>query len=811
MSNDGKAPARKRGSLRAYLRSSSATHLLVCVLGAAVLLAMFEAAIVPVRYNLSVGMVPSSTIAATKDVVDEISTQQKREEAASQVTPTYRYQEGVTEAVLADFEQIFAQLKAVRQYGDTLPDQSQTRLYSREEMQYARDMLTLISLQDYQLTNLLHATPEELEEAYSLVYGALQSTMLSRVTEGQESAAANNIRQIVNYRISPSLGNYVIPQVLTVCIRANMLIDQEATEMARDAAREAVEPVVYKQGQNIVVRGEGRITANQLAMLSTLGLLTGGVVDLPMYLGAALLVILTLTLMFYLLRRRGGSILHDTARLLLLLLVMIISMGLCILARLINAYLSPLLMCALLMTVLLGLRAGLICHVALTVLVAALAAGGSQEFTEVMVELIVCGLLSGVAAALMVSVKVSRSWMMLSGLLGCAVDFLAILALGLMTASELSGYLNHALWKVGGSVLATLLSIGLQPLLEMLFNLPTPMKLLELSNPNQPLLRRLLLEAPGTYHHATIVSNLAEAAAEAVGANPLLARVGGLYHDIGKLKRPSFFTENQLGGINAHDHTDPQVSAAIITSHTKDGVALAKAYRLPLEVQTIIAEHHGDTPVMYFYHKALQQADGKPVDINTFRYDGHPPRTKEGAVVLLCDTIEAAVRTMKNPTTEGIEEFIVKLVRGKLEDGQLSDSPLTLRDIDRICAAATTVLVGVFHERIEYPTAEEGAPQRIIHPAEAQSPAADDAPAEEAPVIIPSPVPEKLNVVEVEKQDPVPVVVPEMPETPVEVEMPPAIGPVEIDELIQPVEPLQVLQPEEQAPPEQDLSGEDPL
>ncbi|NLD83299.1 MAG: HDIG domain-containing protein, partial [Clostridiales bacterium] len=576
--------------------------------------------------------------------------------------------------------------------------------------------------------------------------------------------------------------------------------DQEATEMARDAAREAVEPVVYKQGQNIVVRGEGRITANQLAMLSTLGLLSGGVVDLPMYLGAALLVVLTLTLMFYLLRRRGGSILHDTARLLLLLLVMAISLGLCILARMINAYLSPLLLCALLMTVLLGLRAGLICHMALTVLVAALAAGGSQEFTEVMVELIVCGLLGGVAAALMASVKVSRSWMMLSGLLGCAVDFLAILALGLMTASEQSGNLNHAMWKVGGSLLATLLSIGLQPLLEMLFNLPTPMKLLELSNPNQPLLRRLLLEAPGTYHHATIVSNLAEAAAEAVGANPLLARVGGLYHDIGKLKRPSYFTENQLGGINAHDHTDPQVSAAIITSHTKDGVALAKAYRLPLEVQEIIAEHHGDTPVMYFYHKALQQADGKPVDINTFRYDGHPPRTKEGAIVLLCDTIEAAVRTMKNPTTEGIEEFIVKLVRGKLEDGQLSDSPLTLRDIDRICSAATTVLVGVFHERIEYPTVGESGQQRIIHPAEAPE-GAEDAPAEEGPVIIPSPMPEKLDVVEVEMQDPVPVVMPQMPETPVEVEMPPAIGPVDVDELIQTMESQPVRPPEEETPP----------
>ncbi|NLD84040.1 MAG: hypothetical protein GX637_07735, partial [Clostridiales bacterium] len=182
MSNEGKSPARKRGSVKAYLRSSAATYLLICILGTAVLLAMFEAAIVPVRYHLSVGMVPSSTIAATKDVVDEISTQQKREEAAGQVTPTYRYQEGITEEVLADFEQIFTQLRAVRQYGDTLPDQSTTRLYSRDELQYARDMLTLISLQDYQLTNLLHATPEELEEAYSLVYGALQSTMLSRVT-----------------------------------------------------------------------------------------------------------------------------------------------------------------------------------------------------------------------------------------------------------------------------------------------------------------------------------------------------------------------------------------------------------------------------------------------------------------------------------------------------------------------------------------------------------------------------------------------------------------------------------------------------
>lgn len=156
-------------------------------------------------------------------------------------------------------------------------------------------------------------------------------------------------------------------------------------------------------------------------------------------------------------------------------------------------------------------------------------------------------------------------------------------------------------------------------------------------------------------------------------------------------------------GENPHDRTDPYVSAAIVTTHTRDGLQLAQKYRLPPEIQRIIAEHHGDTPVMYFYHKALQQADGKAVDIADFRYDGTRPATKEGAIVMLADTIEAAVRSMPDPTPQAIEKFIERLVRGKLEDGQLSNSPLTLRDIDGICEAFSTVLNGVFHERIEYP------------------------------------------------------------------------------------------------------------
>ncbi len=201
--------------------------------------------------------------------------------------------------------------------------------------------------------------------------------------------------------------------------------------------------------------------------------------------------------------------------------------------------------------------------------------------------------------------------------------------------------------------------IGIQPLLEWLFNLATTAKLIELSNPNQPLLRRLLLEAPGTYHHSIIVANLAEAAASAVGGNGLLARVGAYYHDVGKLKRPMYFKENQMGD-NPHDRTDPRVSTAILTAHTRDGCMMAQKERIPQPVIDIIRQHHGDSPVLYFYDKAVKLY-GEETDISAFRYDGPRPHSREAAVVMLADTIEAAARSIPNPNPEKIDALIRKL------------------------------------------------------------------------------------------------------------------------------------------------------
>ncbi|MBE5787154.1 MAG: HDIG domain-containing protein [Clostridiales bacterium] len=773
---------KQRGKLLRFLRSPQALRLMICLIGTAIMVALFEIAIVPVRYDLKVGMIPTHTIAATRDVADEVTTDQQRAAAAAQVRPTYRYEEGVTEDVMADFDQIFAQLRAVRQYGATLPNPSPTRTYDKEELAYAREMLTLLSLRDYQISTLLRCSQEELDEGYSLLYAALQSIMQGRVIEGQEAQAVASIRQIVDYRMSISLGQNIVPAVLDACIQPNILIDHEATQAAREEARSQVEPVIIRQGQVIVERGSGKITEAQMKMLSSLGLISDGKLDLTTYGGAALLCLLMLGGLLLLLKYVDPHLYQDTARLLLLFVILIISLGVCILARLIDSYLMPTALCALLVTALLGMRPGLICNTALTVMAAALAAGGSEVYAEKMVIVMVAGLLGGTAGIVIIQNKVTRTRLLAAGVAASAVELAACIAMGLMTASDLSASLTSGVLRMGSALAAALLCIGIQPLLEMMFNLPTPMKLMELANPNQPLLKRLLLEAPGTYHHSTIVASLAEAAAEAIGANPLLARVGGYYHDIGKLKRPLYFKENQLGDQNAHDHTNPEVSAAIVTAHTRDGLAMAKGYRLPQAVQDIIYEHHGNTPVMFFYHKALQMAGGKPVDIDAYRYDGKPPRTKEGAIVLLCDTIEAAVRTMKNPTPDGIEDFIVKLVRGKLEDGQLSDSPLTLRDIDKICAAATTVLTGVFHERIEYPDVEPAAKKALtaeLPPIREEAP-----PVPEAAPLIETPIPEMLPILELEKKQLAPLVVPEAAPIPLTVEPPVPITAVEIDQLV---------------------------
>jgi putative nucleotidyltransferase with HDIG domain len=262
-------------------------------------------------------------------------------------------------------------------------------------------------------------------------------------------------------------------------------------------------------------------------------------------------------------------------------------------------------------------------------------------------------------------------------------------------------------FAIAGGLLTAILVIGLMPFFEVTFGILSALKLVELSNPNHPLLRKLLTETPGTYHHSVMVGNLSEAAAEAIGANGLLCRVGSYYHDIGKTKRPIYFIENQNNMENPHDSIEPKLSKSIIVAHARDGVEMLKEYKLPKPIRDIAEQHHGTTFLHYFYHKAVRQAEEQGVEPDftedDFRYPGPKAQSKESAIVGIADSVEAAVRSLRKPTVEQVESMIEKIIKGRLDDHQFNDCDLTMKELDIIAKTLKETVMGIFHSRIEYP------------------------------------------------------------------------------------------------------------
>ena len=267
-------------------------------------------------------------------------------------------------------------------------------------------------------------------------------------------------------------------------------------------------------------------------------------------------------------------------------------------------------------------------------------------------------------------------------------------------------FLNSLIYTFVSCIASLVAAIGLSPIYELISNAASPVKLISLSQPGQHLLKRLFLEATGTHSHSMMVANLADSAAEAIGADSLLCKVAAYYHDIGKLENPEYFTENQHGGVNPHDSLTVMESVAIITKHPEDGVKLAKKERLPNAIIKIIDEHHGTTYPSYFYRKAVEDAKARglePPDINNFKYRGHIPSSRESAIVMLADTCEAAVRSMKTTDVQSAEQLIRVLIKDKIDQDQLSNSGLSFDDLEQIVVAFKQVYAGVFHERIKYP------------------------------------------------------------------------------------------------------------
>ncbi|MDB5096038.1 MAG: receptor with intracellular metal dependent phosphohydrolase [Cyanobacteria bacterium RYN_339] len=369
--------------------------------------------------------------------------------------------------------------------------------------------------------------------------------------------------------------------------------------------------------------------------------------------------------------------------------------ALCLGKMALGPYFSPLVACGMLLAVFVNTRVGLI----VTSLAGLLLAVFPNHDPIVVLE----SLLGAAIAIHAVSRVQQRFDLARAGIFAALVSGWCVVALSCYMGLPWGAWYMNAGAALVSGVCSAILVVGVLPYLEDMFGITTTFKLLELANPSQPLLRELQLKAPGTYHHSILVGNLAEAAAESIGADALLVRVGSYYHDVGKTKRPYFFIENQLGMANQHDRISPRLSALVITAHVKEGLEMAREHKLPAILQEFIATHHGTSLVSYFYHQAVQAEGQRQVQEEHFRYPGPRPRTRETGIVMLADGVEAACRSLKTPTPEQIEQMVRKIVDKRLADGELSEAPLTLKEIEKVSAAFIRILTGLFHHRIEYP------------------------------------------------------------------------------------------------------------
>lgn len=316
-------------------------------------------------------------------------------------------------------------------------------------------------------------------------------------------------------------------------------------------------------------------------------------------------------------------------------------------------------------------------------------------------------LLSGIVGAFWTRSCRERGTLIKAGLKVGLVNMLLVTAFQTFKGVGLE---FRVLWDWGfsfiGGLSAGILAAGLAPLVEMIFGYTTDIKLLELANLDRPILRKLMLEAPGTYHHSVIVGSLVEVAAAQIGANPLLAKVSGYYHDLGKIKKPLYFIENQAGGENKHNKLAPSMSSLILTAHVKDGVEIAKNHRLGRPIIDIIQQHHGTSLITYFFEKARKLKGKDAINIEHFRYPGPKPQTKEAGLVMLADAVEAASRSLENPTPARVKGLVQKIINKIFLDGQLDECELTLRDLHEIASSFNKILNGIYHHRIEYPQEE---------------------------------------------------------------------------------------------------------
>ncbi len=629
-------------------------------------------------------------VTAPKDiiVVDSIKTEKRKREVSQKVNPIYS---PVDEVYIGNnLKELIEEIKTFRS------DSSMSRKEKQKNLEFLFDIADSY-IKPFVVSYFINASDEVVNEVFTAAQTALPLILSEGITEKdlEEKALENIVKRNVSPKITTNQLK-VITALMEQVIVPNMILDEEATALAKKNARDMISPIMVKfnKGDTIVNEGEP-ITQVKKEALSQAGY---NILRIN-YLGMAgifcLVCIGILSVYFYLkffeprfLNRRYIFIIASLSIFMALLSILLPSTW--------SVFLLPFPFFSIILSVFLNPRTSFFITVTLLTITTL-----SLQFSALAMSVFIVSV--AVSSIGMTTIKYSRRFDLIK------VGVYTSIAMALII---LCVYYDLRFAKliqdIGAGVLngffSGILALGMIPILENVYKVITMFGLAELGDYNQPLLKKLHEAAPGTFEHSLRVSNLAESAAEAIGANPILARVGALYHDVGKMKRPLFFVENQTySGIeNPHEKLPPSSSKMIITSHTKDGICYAKEYHIPEIIQDFMVQHHGDSLASYFYNQAVAQEGAENVKEEQFRYTGPKPQTKETAILMIADAVESASRTLKDHTQEEIDTLINKIIQDRLNDNQLSESPLTLKDLKVIAATLSRVLRSVFHKRIKY-------------------------------------------------------------------------------------------------------------
>lgn len=642
----------------------------------------------------------------------QVRTKAERERAASAVQEVVEIDPAAVQRQRAGLNSLLQDISAARNIPAATPDQKKSQLARLGNPPLEAPSISWLAALDDSRWYMVSS------EAQRLLWDALKDKLPEwRVPEVVRELPLRSSDQLTENERSLAV------DLASRFVAGNLVPNKETTARLRKDAEEAVAPVqvTVEKGETVLRQGQV-VTAADLEKLDLLGL-RNPTTDWRQVGAAAAFSILTMSM----LGAYIGAFLPNLATrdrglglIALLVIVTVLTAKVVLPTRPLLIYAFPLPAVAMLIATLIDGRLAIVVGALLGVLVG-FVTGGSFEAATL-------ALVSGVVAAGAVWRRERLQVFFVAGLMVALAQMAVVVAFQLAQRGEdLQQLLTIAAFCVVNGLVSAMLAVGATYVLGRIFGITTTMQLLELANPTQPLLRRLLMEAPGTYHHSIMVGNLGERAAEEVGADPLLVRVGAYYHDIGKLKRPYFFVENQAGGENVHETLEPEVSADIVRAHVRDGVELCEQYGVPPTVRALIPQHHGTRLVSFFYDQAVDAASetGQPTpDPGRFRYPGPRPQSKEGAILMLADSVEAAARASRDHSAEAITALVEKLVMGRVAEGQLDDCDLTLRDVQRIKDAFRAILVGMYHPRIEYP---ERAPATaaIVAPSDVPAAAVD--------------------------------------------------------------------------------------